>query len=365
MQCAALKNIFAVTTAGFSPTGDPSIAFIQLTAEKRKPWFNFHLELNRLFRAPFSLLNKFQFYLSGSKLSFPEKDYKELSKHSFDLIICHHPASLDLAFKLKSKYNCKLIFNAHEIYSLEFEDDPQWMKNNFNIIDGLLRKYLPQCDRVFSVNQEICDFYIEQYKCKCVPVHNSKPYHPVKAGQVYLPMRVIHHGGAMPQRKLEQMADAVLSLPDKYALTFMLVNTNNRYLSELKAKYEPLGIKFIDTVPYSEIIHAINSYDIGLYILPQGNINQQLALPNKLFEFLQAKLAIICSPNKAMKNLVTTNKIGAVAEGFETSDMIKLLKSLTPEQVYSYKKRCEEVASELSSASDEERILNTVSSLLN
>lgn len=364
MQCSALKNHFQITTAGLSPVEDKSIHFIKLSGESKKALFTFHLKFSKFIRAPFSLLNKVQMKLSGNNAHYSIDDYKTLKKEKFDLIICHHPTTLEMAFKLKESYNSKIIFNAHEIYSFEFEDDPVWMKNNFEIVENILKKYLPKCDQLFSVNSEICDFYIKRYNCKCIPIHNSKPFYNLIASEVKTPIKIIHHGGAMPQRKLEQMADAVLELKDKFTLTFMLVNTNSKYLSLLKEKYEPLGIKFIETVPYDQIINAINKYDIGLYILPHGNINQQLALPNKLFEFIQAKLAVIFSPNTAMKNLILDNGIGLVSEGFDTESMVKVLQSVTAEQIYNFKKRAEEVSEKLSSEKDEKQILKTVNILL-
>lgn len=365
MQCTALKNKYDITTAGLSAVNDSAIKFIPIKGEIKKPLFRFHHKFSKIVRAPFTLFNKLQFKLSGQSSFFSIDDYNTLKNLKFDLIISHHPATLALAFQLKEKYMCQIIFNAHEIYPYEFEDDPVWMKNNFEAIDKTLKMYLPKCNLVFSVNKEICDLYQEKYNCRAIPVHNSKPYSNIAASQIKAPLQIIHHGGAMPQRKLDLMAEAVLALKGKYELTFMLVNTNDSYLQELKRKYELLGVKFIEPVPYNNIITTINHFDIGLYILPQGNINQQLALPNKIFEFLQAKLAIISSPNLSMKSLIMDNGIGCVSEGFDAESMIKTLKSLTPEQINIYKKQSEKVSEKLSSANDEKKIAQAVNTLLN
>jgi len=365
MQCAALKTNFEITTAGFSAVNNGSIGFIQLTNEKREALISFHKQLPFFLRLPFSLINHLQGKWRDWFISDSSADYKKLKDLKFDLIICHHPSTLVMAMKLKKRYKSRLIFNAHEIYPLEFEDDPEWMKNNSEAIDNLLKSYLGKCDQVFTVNPEICDFYFNRYKVKCLPIHNSKPFNDLEASPVKNPMKIIHHGGAMPQRKLEQMAEAVLACGNKFELTFMLVNTNPEYLRFLKEKYEPRGIKFVEPVAYDQIIKSINKFDIGLYILPADNLNHHLALPNKLFEFIQAKLAIVCSPNPAMKNLVLTNGVGIVSKGFEVQDMVELLTSLKAETVMDLKKNSQEVAAKLSSKVDEERILSTVNALLN
>jgi glycosyltransferase involved in cell wall biosynthesis len=364
MQFTALKDHFDITTAGFTPINDPKAKFIRLTHKTKKAWFNFHLNFPALLRIPFSLLNKIQFSLAGQHIGFSVEDHNLLSEQKYDLIICHHPNTLEMGFKLRSKYNCKLIFNAHEIYPYEFENDEAWMQANFERIDNLLKMYLNKCDAVFTVNKEISEFYSERYGCKALAIHNSKPFKDLASTPVQTPIRIIHHGGAMPERKLEQMADAVLACGNKYSLTFMLMNTNTAYLEKLKAAYENKGVEFLEPVPYDKIIEAINKYDLGLYILPNDTINHDLALPNKVFEFVQAKLALVVSPNKAMTNMVLNYGIGKVSAGFDAKSMADLLKDLNREEILGFKQRAKEVSQQLSSQADEKLIFNTVKSLL-
>ncbi len=364
MQCAALKSEFAVTTAGLSPISDSKIEFIKLNGHIKKAPFSFHQKYHSLIRFPFSLINKFYMNMFGSNASYSLEDFEILNKKEFDLIICHHPDSLEIAEKLKRKNKCKIIFNAHEIYPYEFEFDKEWMNRNFKRLDHILTKYLPNFDAVFSVNKEISDFYSSRYKCKTVTVHNSKAYKNLQPSQSKTPIRIIHHGGAMPQRKLELMADAVLACNGKYELTFMLMSTNNDYLKTLKHKYEPLGIIFVEPVEYSQIIEAINQYDVGLYILPNDTINHELALPNKVFEFIQAKLALVTSPNAAIKNLILKYHLGIVSKEFTAESMAETLNNLTVNDIERFKSKAKEFSKELSSEKDEERILNTVKNLI-
>jgi hypothetical protein len=360
MEYDALKEDFDLTMAGFSPVSDHKIPFVPLSAKKISAWFNFHYKLHSIIRKPFSLFNKLQYKLRGHSPEFQYEDYLLLSKRHFDLIICHHPNALELAVKLIKGNSCKLIFNAHEIYPYEFEENIDWMDKNFKPIDSILKKYLISCEIVLSVNQQIADFYISNYGVKAVPVFNSKAFYELSALSVNKPIKLIHHGGAVARRKLEQMADAVINCNGKYELTFMLLDsTSDGYLTRLKATYGPKGIKFINPVSYHEIIPLLNEYDGGLYILPADNRNHILALPNKFFEFIQARLCLIISPNSAMKYLVEKYHVGVVAEDFSVEAMTTLLKKLSPEQIEICKQNCMEAARTLNADADI-RIINTV-----
>ena len=52
------------------------------------------------------------------------------------------------------------------------------------------------------------------------------------------------------------------------------------------------NINLVDAVPMENIVTTLNNYDIGLYILEPTKFNTKNAIPNKLYDFVQAKLAI-------------------------------------------------------------------------
>lgn len=364
MEVKALKSKFQITTAGFSGCNDSEVQFLEVTKDCDKPLFTFHIGLPLLARLPFTLANRLFFRFTGRTQKFSRKDFLRLSKENYDIIICHHPETMNLAVKLKSKTGCKLIFNAHEIYPFEFGGNTEWMTINYSRIDGILRAFLPYFEYIFTVNDEIANWYRLEYSINTVAVHNSKPYNNISPSLVHHPIRIIHHGGAMPQRKLEDMAEAVLACDGKYEMTFMLVETNHGYLKYLREKYQSRVIKFLPPVAYGQIIEAISEYDIGLYILPNDSLNHQLALPNKVFEFLQARLAIVTSPNKGLSNFVLRYQLGKVSRGFEIEDMVALLLNLEKSEIQKCKENANMVALDLSSERDEEMILYIVNKII-
>src|SRR5687767_8735885 len=108
MECAALKSQYDVTLAGLSGINEKGVNFIEITGNHLSPLIQFHIRLPRLFRLPFTLLNIFYFKIIGNDPSYSLSDYRKLNRHHYSLIICHHPASLHLAFKLKATSNCKV-----------------------------------------------------------------------------------------------------------------------------------------------------------------------------------------------------------------------------------------------------------------
>src|SRR5690606_14619308 len=106
--------------------------------------------------------------------------------------------------------------------------------------------------------------------------------------------------------------------------------------------------------PFSEsgrVLHArgdLNSYDVGLSIFPPTTFNLAWCLPNKFFDFIQARLGVIVGPSPEMSRLVTENGIGEVLPGFEADSLAAALDALTPEGIAAWKLAAHERASEFS-----------------
>jgi hypothetical protein len=166
-------------------------------------------------------------------------------------------------------------------------------------------------------------------------------------------IQLVHHGNAMPGRELERMIDIMNFLDVGYSLTFYLVvqekNLNYYNLLIERAKSTNKEIYFKEPIPTTDIPFELNSYDIGIYILPPTNINNKYALPNKLFEFIQARLAIAIGPSPEMARVMNKYNLGVVSEEFTSQSLAKKIGSLDREDIIKYKNNSNTAASILSS----------------
>jgi len=176
---------------------------------------------------------------------------------------------------------------------------------------------------------------------------------------------LIHHGGAMKGRKLELMIKMMKYLdPDKYELTFMLVRSDPEYYNYLVKISQKYGnIRFIEPVCFSEITNTLNNYDIGIYILKPANYNDKHALPNKLFEFIQARLAIAIGPSVEMVKIVDRYNLGVHSKDFSPKSLAKAIIQLTPEKIMEYKRNSDKYAKELSAEENINKIREIIAEL--
>ena len=276
---------------------------------------------------------------------FLKKSFSKLKRHfkenKISILIIHEPYFLPIAIQLKNEIGIKIIFNAHEYHPLEFEDIPGWLDKKGKEFDGLYKTYLKDIDLFINVSEGIKNKCLTEYGKDSIVIPNASYYNPIapklNKGNV---IKMIHHGVLLPSREIEKMIETVKRIGPRFKLDIMGLPSSSDmdyYYYLKKITSETKNVSIIDTVPYDEIIPKINTYDVGFYIMTDSSFNHKYALPNKLFEFLQAKLAIVISPLFEMKILVEKYDIGVVSEDFSIESMVKTLNSLNIEKINQYK----------------------------
>ena len=324
-----------------------------------------------------SLTDRVNRFLSGDFFKHPlERDLwnnqhrnklKLILRHDFDCIINHHPSSLVLTKELSRLKKVPFIFNAHEYYPRQFEHKVEWVINDKPSVDFILQKYLPQAETTFCVANIIGQTYIDEFKIKnFVFVPNDKPYFETIPNKTKYPIRIIHHGGCIRGRSLHKSIELMKFLPkDKYELYLMLMPVDKVYLAEMKElarKHE--NIHFIPPVNFEEIIPLLSNFDIGFFLLPPVNYNSLNCLPNKIYEFIQARLCLVTSPNPEMSTLIKQNGLGICSEDYTVQSMAVTIQSISPLQIDEFKQQVDSKAKELSSETTENLIRETVSSIV-
>jgi glycosyltransferase involved in cell wall biosynthesis len=256
-----------------------------------------------------------------------------------DIVIVHDPEWLPYLVDKKIEY--KLVYNAHEYHPLEFDGDPQWMRTRGCSYYQLYKTCLPHVDILVNVCESIAKICRQEFGKESLVIPNASRYHPsLKANKVDgSHVKIIHHGLALRERRLEIMVEAAKRLGGRFTLDLMLVPSEKAYFEQLSNLVRTVpNVGIIDPVPYFDIAPFANQYDIGMYNLPPLSYNNRVALPNKVFEFLQARLCLVVSPSVEMARLVQRYNVGVVADGFDAAAFYEAIKRLDVETIENCKR---------------------------
>lgn len=270
-----------------------------------------------------------------------------LEQGKFKVYIGHGIYTLPLLEKLARR--AKVVFNAHEYYPAEFDENEKWRLYTKPYYLYMLQS-LGSVHKVFAVTRLIGEQYKTIAPVSVTEITNATRYYqelkpnPLSDGQI----KIVHHGVALRGREIERMIEAVLACPPHITLSLILTLGDALYLRELKERYQTTDrIFFPDPVAVNQIAPMLNQFDIGLFVLPPVNFNWEHALPNKLFEFIQARLCVVISPNPDMKNLVEQYQVGKVASDYTACSTTEILQRLTDAEIMHYKASSHQAAAQI------------------
>ena len=263
-----------------------------------------------------------------------------------------------------------MLFDAREYYPRQMEDNLRFRLIERPLRVYLCRQYLPLCDQVITVSPGLAREYFKEFQIhaevvRSTPIYADCPIQPVQEEK----LRLVYHGAANKNRKIENMLQLMELLDDRFTLDLFLVGTDTskqKYIAKMKdIARQSKHITFHDPVPFSAIIPTLNMFfDIGLFYVEPTTFNLQYCLPNKLFEFIQARLMVAIGPSPDMAGLVREHDCGVVAESFDLHAMASVLNRLDTEKVMRYKQKSDVVARELCWEQEGERLQLIIEKML-
>ncbi len=290
-----------------------------------------------------------------------------LGDRTFDAVVANDARALPLAFHVAR--GKPIWADMHEWAPAERTHVTSWRLLVAPLMTHICKKYLPKCQAVSTVGQEIVKLYDKNFGVRPTLIRNAAPFADLTPSQNPTdgPIRLVHSGGAVAGRNIENMIAAVKAAGERFTLDLYLVPGNDRgkYLSQLKEQAKDCpGIKFNPPVVPVELPATLNQYDVGIYWIPPYSINAELALPNKIFDFIQARLAIAVGPTKEMANIVEEFQVGVVSSGFSNENIVETLRSLDRDQIIGFKQNTNSAAQKLCFENEAKNIEQIMKSLL-
>ena len=292
--------------------------------------------------------------------------FDKLSNVHADMILANDLQTLPLALKVAKR--AKVVLDAHEYAPRQYEDVLSWRLLFQDYATYLCRKYIPQVHGMTTVCQGIAEAYEKETGIKPVVLTSAPDFEDLRPhllDERQKVIRLIHHGVAGRSRKIENMIEAMDDLDGRFELNLMLVKSDPRYLRYLKriAQGNP-RIHFLPPVPMRTLPTYLNQFDIGVFLIEPTNFNYRYTLPNKFFEFIQARLAVAIGPSPEMARIVREHDLGIVSGDFSPKTFARSLSSLDGEKINYYKLRSHRIARRMSAERNKEILLDLVRQLL-
>jgi len=232
---------------------------------------------------------------------------------NFDLLLSNDLDTLPANFvasRLKSK---PLIYDSHEY----FTEVPELVNRPFikKIWTGIESVILPRIKYSYTVSNSIADIYNNKYRINMKVVRNV----PLCIGkfqrsgiQISLPEKkiIIYQGALNLGRGIELVIKAMKYIDNAIFLIIGDGDLKNDLL-ELTAEHN-LGdrVIFKGRVLIDDLKEYTKKAHLGISLEENLGLNYYYALPNKLFDYIQAEVPVIASELPEIEKIVAGNNIG-------------------------------------------------------
>jgi glycosyltransferase involved in cell wall biosynthesis len=247
-----------------------------------------------------------------------------------DLVHAHDLNTLAAGVTIAKRSRAKLIYDAHELYP-ELTGLTELERRAWRAVES---RYISRADAVIVPTGARGQILVERHGIEDPMVVMNCPDPP---GQVQPDPRIaqlrrgqerlfIYAGGFTPNRGLEALVSSVADVPG-FRLVMLGWGPSEQQLRLLAA---PAGdrVVFAGSVEPDGVVNATAAADVGIVSYEPVGLNNQLAAPNKLFEYMHAGLAMCASDLPDISRIVKGERLGEVFVPGDTADLKRALARL-------------------------------------
>jgi len=235
---------------------------------------------------------------------------REAKKHPADLYIAHNLGALSAAVKAAKHFEKPCGFDAEDFHRQETDDDTN--SYHYRMATFIEDKYLPLVNYLTASSPLIAERYARLYKRTIPSILNVFP----KTEQLKVvnnidkPIQLFWFSQNLgPKRGLEIIIEALGLTKTSFNL-HLLGNVSPQYKEQLlqlaqSKEVDTACIYFYPPLKADEIFGFAARFDIGLASETGFCLNNNIALSNKLFTYIQSGLAVVASNTPAQSALIS------------------------------------------------------------
>lgn len=260
---------------------------------------------------------------------------RELLRFRPDLVIANDWRALPIAYAAKQACGARIIYDSHEFASEEFADSWRWRLLARRHVIRLEERYIREADAVVTVSDGIADALAARYDLvRPTVISNTPAWQETAFRPTGNPVTVLYHGAIVPRRGLETLIESVALWPAAFRLVIR-GPAQGGFDQHLRTLAGGLGkrVTFNPAVPPDQVVPAAAQADIGIFLLSNSTTHARFAMPNKIFEYIQAGLMVISSDLPEIRKVIESAGCGILLDQDTPQAIAACLAGLDPARI--------------------------------
>lgn len=254
-----------------------------------------------------------------------------LLSNKVDVFVANDLDTLPANFLVSCLKGKPLVYDSHEY----FTEVPELIGRPMvkSIWQGLEKMLVPRVSAAYTVCNSIAEVYHEQYKvdfkvvrnlpvCSDLEIQPKEMVKPEGVAKIILYQGALNLGRGIEAtiRAMQYIENAQLWLAGDGDLISQL----KQLVAELQLEEK---VKFLGRMPLSKLSEITRQADLGISLEEDLGLNYRFALPNKLFDYIQAGVPVLVSDLPEMRHIVEHYQIGAIAQTHQRKELAQIIKN--------------------------------------
>jgi len=290
---------------------------------------------------------------------------RELLRFKPDLVIANDWRALPIAYAAKQACKARIIYDSHEFASEEFADSWRWRLLARRHVVRIEQRYIRETDAVMTVSDGIADALAARYGLvRPTVISNTPAWQETAFRPTGDRITVLYHGAIVPRRGLETLIESVPLWPASFRLVIR-GPAQGGFDQQLRALAGGTGgrVTFEPAVAPDQVVPTAAQADIGIFLLSNSTTHARFAMPNKIFEYIQAGLMVISSDLGEIRKVVETAGCGLLLDRDTPQAIAACLAALDPAGIDARKRAALARAKELNFEAEGGKLLSLVRTL--
>ncbi len=257
---------------------------------------------------------------------------------------------LPIAAAAAARVGGRYVYDSHEFAVEEYGERLSWRLFQRPIAAAVERRFIGAAGAVVSVSPGITQALQKRYAlaAPAITVRNTPVYQTTTFRPTGPQIRVLYHGVVSPGRGLEAAIRAAPLLRREFSISIRGPTGLSGYRESLQELITDLGVgervRLLPPVAMTRLVEEASAFDIGLMALPGHSAHNQFALPNKIFEYMMAGLALCVSDLPSMSEVIDATGAGLRIRAVTPAAIADALNVLDATRIDTMKKAALEAA---------------------
>lgn len=218
---------------------------------------------------------------------------------------------------LVSKFqNKRIVYDSHELFS----EIPELVHRPFikKCWTSLESWMLPKLKNTYTVCNSIANYYNNKYESNFKTILNLPTQKELIKGSFPFSVEgkkiILYQGAINIGRGLEFMIETMQFLQNHILVIIGTGDIFNQLKKQVTHKNLQNKVFFLGRIEPDELHKITPLADVGISIEEDLGLNYKFALPNKIFDYIQAEIPILVSDLPEMKHVVLKYNVGEIVQ---------------------------------------------------